>query len=146
MKKGMSTPTPVFLPGESRERRSLPGCSPWGCREPDATEKLTLAHGIIYVFWTVLGLCCCMGSLCLQRAGPPPWLRGAGFSAHWLFSLRSMGSRHAGSVAAAPGPKSAGSEAVALGVSGSTAWGLNPGLLAVAGGFFTPEPPGKPLT
>ena len=31
-------PTPVFLPGESHRRRSLVGCSPWGCTESDTTE------------------------------------------------------------------------------------------------------------
>ena len=31
-------PTPVFLPGESHGRRSLVGCSPWGCTESDTTE------------------------------------------------------------------------------------------------------------
>ena len=31
-------PTPVFLPGESHGRRSLVGCSPWGCTESDPTE------------------------------------------------------------------------------------------------------------
>ena len=35
-------PTPVFLPGESHGQRSLAGYSPWGCRESDATERLTL--------------------------------------------------------------------------------------------------------
>ena len=34
-------PTPVFLPGESQEQRSLEGYSPWGCKESDATERLT---------------------------------------------------------------------------------------------------------
>ena len=33
-------PTPVFLPGESHGRRSLVGYSPWGCKQPDATERL----------------------------------------------------------------------------------------------------------
>ena len=33
-------PTPVFLPGESHGRRSLVGCSPWGCEESDMTEQL----------------------------------------------------------------------------------------------------------
>ena len=33
-------PTPVFLPGESHGRRSLGGCSPWGCKESDTTERL----------------------------------------------------------------------------------------------------------
>ena len=31
-------PTPVFLPGESHEQRSLVGCSPWGRKELDTTE------------------------------------------------------------------------------------------------------------
>ena len=31
-------PTPVFLPGESHEQRSLAGYSPWGCKESDMTE------------------------------------------------------------------------------------------------------------
>ena len=33
-------PTPVLLPGESQGRRSLVGCSPWGCEELDMTERL----------------------------------------------------------------------------------------------------------
>lgn len=31
-------PTPVFLPAESHEQRSLEGYSPWGCKELDTTE------------------------------------------------------------------------------------------------------------
>ena len=33
-------PTPVLLPGKSHVRRSLVGCSPWGCEELDMTERL----------------------------------------------------------------------------------------------------------
>ena len=33
-------PTPVLLPGESHEQRSLVGCSPWGRQESDTTEEL----------------------------------------------------------------------------------------------------------
>ena len=33
-------PTPVLLPGKSRGRRSLVGCSPWGREESDMTERL----------------------------------------------------------------------------------------------------------
>ena len=33
-------PTPVLLPGKSPGRRSLVGCSPWGCEESDTTERL----------------------------------------------------------------------------------------------------------
>ena len=32
--------TPVLLPGKSHGRRSLVGCSPWGCKESDRTERL----------------------------------------------------------------------------------------------------------
>ena len=33
-------PTLVLLPGKSHGRRSLVGCSPWGCKELDMTERL----------------------------------------------------------------------------------------------------------
>ena len=33
-------PTPVLLPGKSHGRRSLMGCSPWGCEESGMTERL----------------------------------------------------------------------------------------------------------
>ena len=35
-------PTPVFLPGEFHGQRSLAGYSPWGYKELDTTERLTL--------------------------------------------------------------------------------------------------------
>ena len=37
-------PTPVFLPRKSHGQRSLVGYSPWGCKEPDVTERLTHTH------------------------------------------------------------------------------------------------------
>ena len=36
--------TPVFLPGQSRGRRSLVGYSPWGCKESDTAESLSHTH------------------------------------------------------------------------------------------------------
>ena len=33
-------PTPVLLPGKSHGRRSPVGCSPWGRKESDTTERL----------------------------------------------------------------------------------------------------------
>ena len=39
LEKAMA-PTPVFLPGKSHGRRSLVGCSPWGRRESDVTDRL----------------------------------------------------------------------------------------------------------
>ena len=40
--------TPVFLPGESDGQRSLAGYSPWGRKESDRTEQLTLPLSYIY--------------------------------------------------------------------------------------------------
>ena len=40
MNKHCVVPTPVLLPGKSHGQRSLVGCSPWGCRESDMTERL----------------------------------------------------------------------------------------------------------
>ena len=41
LEKGI--PTPVFLLGEFHGQRSLVSYSPWGCKEPDTTELLTLS-------------------------------------------------------------------------------------------------------
>ena len=35
-------PTPVFLPGEFHGQRGLVGCNPWGCKESDLTERLSI--------------------------------------------------------------------------------------------------------
>ena len=40
MEKAMPPHTPVLLPGKSHGRRSLVGCSPWGCLGSDTTEQL----------------------------------------------------------------------------------------------------------
>jgi len=37
-------PTPVFLPGESHEQRSLADHSPWDRKELDMTKQLTHIH------------------------------------------------------------------------------------------------------
>ena len=42
LEKGTATPTPVFWPGESHEQGSLAGHSPWGHKESDTTERLSL--------------------------------------------------------------------------------------------------------
>ena len=44
-------PIPVFLPGEFQGQRSLAGYSPWGHKESDMTEWLTLS----------LSVCVCSG-------------------------------------------------------------------------------------
>ena len=49
-------PTPVFLSGKSHRHRSLADYSPWGCKESDMTEWLTLSLHLSFhwkiVHWT----------------------------------------------------------------------------------------------
>ena len=42
-------PTPVLLPGKSHGQRSLVGCSPWGRKESDMTERLPF-HSSLSLF------------------------------------------------------------------------------------------------
>ena len=39
-------PTPVFLPGKCHGQRRLAGYCPWGCKELDLTEQLTLLRAM----------------------------------------------------------------------------------------------------
>jgi len=55
--EGNGKSTPAFLPGEFHGQRILAGYSPWGFKESDTTEPLTLAlctqgslSQIIYIF------------------------------------------------------------------------------------------------
>ena len=40
-------PTPIFLPGKFHGERSLVGYSPWGHKESDMTERLSIPHFLI---------------------------------------------------------------------------------------------------
>ena len=42
-------PTPVLLPGKSHGWRSLVGCSPWGHKESDTTERLHFHFSLSYI-------------------------------------------------------------------------------------------------
>ena len=42
-------PAPVLLPGKSHARRSLVGCSPWGHKESDMTERLHFHFSLSYI-------------------------------------------------------------------------------------------------
>ena len=42
-------PTPVLLPGKSHGWRSLEGCSPWGRKESDTTERLHFHFSLSYI-------------------------------------------------------------------------------------------------
>ena len=72
--QGHSNPTPVFLPGEFHGQRSLAGYSPWGCKESDRTECLTLTPIFpITVFIPLLCSCVfnCISLMlsCMQHEG-----------------------------------------------------------------------------
>ena len=46
-------PTPVFLPGELHGQRSLAGYSPWGQKELDTTERITLSLSGVRFFFLI---------------------------------------------------------------------------------------------
>ena len=48
-------PTPVFLPAEFYGQRRLVGYTPWGCKDLDTTEPLTL-----YTFYSFYHCLCCL--------------------------------------------------------------------------------------
>ena len=50
-------PTPVFFPRESHGQRSLVGYGPWGCRESDTTELLSVFYQDIYFCWVLKNWC-----------------------------------------------------------------------------------------
>ena len=43
-------PTPAFLPGEFHGQRSLAGYNPWGLKESDLTEQLTLFNFVSNIY------------------------------------------------------------------------------------------------
>ena len=51
--KEMAT-TPIFLPGESHEQRSLADYSPWSCKESDTTKRLSTHIVITTTIYTCL--------------------------------------------------------------------------------------------
>ena len=77
LEKEMAT-SPIFLPRKSHGQRRLAGCSLWGRKESDTTERLhfTSLHGL-YSPWNSLGQNTGVGSLSLlqkifptQRSNP----------------------------------------------------------------------------
>ena len=59
--RGKWQPTPVFLLAKSHGQRSLAGYRPWGCKESDTTERLTLPlkseHPSLNHHWGTIVLC-----------------------------------------------------------------------------------------
>ena len=88
-------PTPVLLPGKSHGRRSLEGCSPWGCWGSDTTEWLHF-----HFSFSCIGegngnplQCSCLEN---PRDGGAWWAAVYGFaqSRTWLKLLSSSSSRN----------------------------------------------------
>jgi len=79
-------PTPVFLLGESQGRGSLVGCSPWGRKESNTTERL---H---FHFSRELGPCvlCLVAQSCLTLCDPIDY-SPSGSSVHGNSSGKNTG-------------------------------------------------------
>ena len=104
---------------------------------------------LIYFWLHWVFLAACVLSL-VAASGGYSSLHCVGFSLHWLFLLRSTGSRHAGfrscgSRALEHRLSSCGARALLLrGMWELPGPGLEPLSPALAGGFLTTVPPGKP--
>ena len=60
-------PTPVFLPGEFHGQKSLAGYSPWGHKESDKPDQLTLS---LFYFFLLYGWWMKVTQLCLTLCNP----------------------------------------------------------------------------
>ena len=66
-------PTPVFLPGEFHGQGSLAGCRPWGLKELDTAELLSL-HNIPLYICTTYSLSLCQSGLFVDiEKSLQPW-------------------------------------------------------------------------
>ena len=105
---------------------------------------------IYYLFLAALGLRWCTQLSPVVASRGPSSLRCAGLSLRWFLPLRSMGSRRTGfSSCASPAPEckssSCGTRAQLLcGMWDLPRPGLEPMSPALAGGFLTTVPQGKP--
>ena len=63
-------PTPVLLPGKFHGRRSLVGCSPWGCKESDITERFCFTFSLLAHIRSLINTFCCIyrASLCSKES------------------------------------------------------------------------------
>ena len=130
-------------------------------RRESALYILFLIYKFIYLFtyfWLRWVFAAARGLSLVAASGGSSSLRCVGFSLRWLLLLRSMGSRHVGSVVVARGLSSCGSRALERRLSSCGAqalllrgmWdlpgpGIEPVSPALAGRFLTTAPPGKSL-
>ena len=87
-------PTPVLLPGKSHGRRSLVGCSQWGCKESDTTQQLHF-HSSLSCIGEGNGnplQCCCLEN---PRDGEAWWaaIYGVAQCRTWLKWLSNSNSK-----------------------------------------------------
>ena len=66
--EGKGYPTPVLLPGEFHGQRSLAGYSPWGCKELDMTEQLTLIRWNTSIKRNISSPTWLLGIVCIEKA------------------------------------------------------------------------------
>ena len=72
--------TPAFMPGKFRGQRSLVGYGPWGCKEPDVTERMhTMLSSKANSKWlyTILFTVCVDEMTSLWTRRTDEWLPGA---------------------------------------------------------------------
>ena len=94
-------PTPVLLPGKSHGRRSLVGCSPWGCEESDTTERLHF-HFSLSCIGEGNGnplQCSCLEN---PRDGGAWWAAVSGVAQSWT-RLKRLSSSSSSGASALPG-------------------------------------------
>ena len=107
-------------------------------------------HFFFFFFLTALGLFAARGHSLVAASGGYSSLRCAGFSSRWLLQLQSMGSRRVGFSSCGTRAlerrlSSCGSRTQLLrGMWDLPGPGLEPVSPALAGGFLTTAPPGKP--
>ena len=101
---------------------------------------------LFFSFWLRLVFVATLGLSLVAASGGYSSLQCMGFSLRWLLLLQSTGCRHAGSVVVACRLSSCGAWASLLrGMWDPPGPGLEPVSPALAGGFLTTVPPGKPL-
>ena len=63
---------------------------------PNQLSFYFFIHSFIYLFWAVLGHCCCVGFSLVGGEQRLLSLQGVSFPLHWLLLLQSTGSRASG--------------------------------------------------
>ena len=91
----------------------------------------------------MLGLCCCMCFSVVAVSRGNSQVAVTVFSLRWLLLLWSQGFRYAGFSSCGLQADSIGSVVIVHWLGCSVACGFFPVSLALQGGFFTTEPPGK---